>query len=367
MKMPSNVNKFMSLALALSAKAKGKTFPNPLVGAVIVKDGKVIGRGFHRRVGGPHAEIFALKEAGRASRGATLFSTLEPCTHYGCTGPCVPEIIKAGIKEVYVGMIDPNPLMRGKGVRCLREAGIKVNVGFFEEEIRRLNEGFVCAMTRQRPLVTIKIAESLDGKVALAGGASQWITSETSRTYAHRQRRFFDAIMVGINTVLKDDPWLEPFGSEQGHRLTKIVVDSALKTPLSAKLLKTKQTVIIAAVKKDGPLEKKFSLKGACVVHTGSRRGRVDLPELLAELNKRKIRNLLVEGGPELISSFLDERLADKIVLFMAPKIIGGKDSLSSVSGKGIRSIRSAVFIENMTFKKIHEDILIEGYLKYSS
>jgi diaminohydroxyphosphoribosylaminopyrimidine deaminase/5-amino-6-(5-phosphoribosylamino)uracil reductase len=358
-----NANKFMRLALALSEKAKGKTFPNPLVGAVVVKGGKVIGRGFHRRAGGPHAEILALKETGLSSRGATLFCTFEPCAHYGRTGPCVKEIIRAGIKEVYVGMIDPNPVTGGKGIRSLREAGIKVNVGFLEEEIRSLNEAFICAMTKQRPLVTIKIAESLDGKIATKAGESRWITSQASREYAHRQRNFFDAIMAGVNTVLKDDPALEPDRKDRAHSLTKIIVDSNLKTPLSARLLKTKQPVIIAAVKKDRTKAERLSQKGACILYVKSDKGRLDLSDLLKKLNKREIRSVLVEGGAELIGSLLDKRLADNALVFIAPKIIGGRDSLSSVGGKGIHSLKSVIVLRNSSFKKIDEDILIEGHL----
>ena len=363
--MQAEVEKSMGLALRLAEKANGETFPNPLVGAVVVKKGKVVGRGYHKKAGGPHAEIFALRQAGLAAKGAALYCTFEPCSHYGRTGPCVDEIIRAGIKEVYAGMIDPNPANRGKGIRRLRKAGIRVKTGFLKEEISRLNEPFIKAMTKKKPFVTIKIAQSLDGKTATKTGASKWITNEGSRRYSHGLRRFFDAIMVGINTVLKDDPRLEPTLPFRSHRLTKIILDSQLKIPLSAALLATKQPVLVAAVKKNKSKERALAQKGVQVLYARSRKGRVDLKDLMKKLNRLEIRNVLVEGGSELIGSLLDERLADKALVFVAAKIIGGTQALSSVGGRGADSLGSAVSLKRVSIKKFEEDILIEGYLKY--
>ena len=362
--MQIKIERFMRLALELAKKARGETFPNPLVGAVIVKNNKVMGKGFHQKAGGLHAEIFALRQAGSGAKGATLYCTLEPCAHFGRTGPCVEEIIKAGIQEVCIGMVDPNPLAKGRGIQQLRKAGVRVHVGFLKEEISSLNEAFVKAMTKGLPFVTIKIAESLDGKIATSNSESQWITGEQSRDHAHRIRRFYDAIMVGLHTVLKDNPRLESF-PETDHRLTKIIIDSKLVLPLSARLFKTKQPVIIAAVKRNKAKEKRLKRKGASIFYTRPKESRVRLKELLKELNRLEIRSILVEGGAELIGSFLDQKLADKALVFIAPKIIGGRRALSSVGGEGVRRLSQAICLENESYRKIGKDILIEGYLKY--
>lgn len=359
------IEKFMRLALQLAKRAQGETFPNPLVGAVIVKKGKVIGRGFHKKAGGPHAEIFALKEAGQRAIGAALFCTFEPCCHYGRTGPCVDEIIRSKIKEVYVGMIDPNPLTGARGIKKLRSSGIKVKAGFLENEISRLNEPFIKAMTKGMPFVTVKIAESLDGKIATRRGESKWITNLSSRQYAHDIRRFFDAIMVGINTVLKDDPLLESSKKYRGHTLTKIVIDSNLKIPINSRFLKTSQPVIIFAAKKNKAKEGVLLKKGARVIYTTGNAVRVDLKEALKKLNSLQIRNILVEGGSELIGSFLDERLADKALIFVAPKIIGGKDALGAIGADGVESISAAITLKDFSMRRFKEDILVEGYLQY--
>lgn len=361
--MRVDVERFMRIALNLAAKAKGKTYPNPLVGVVIVKNNRIVGRGFHKKAGGPHAEIFALKEAGQNAEGAVLFCTFEPCAHYGATGPCVKEIVDAGVKEVYAGMIDPNPLTKGKGIAYLRKKGVGVKVGFLQKEIERLNEDFIKVMTKSEPFVTVKIAESLDGKIATRRGESKWITSAESRKHAHVLRRYYDAIMVGINTILKDDPRLEPY--HNSHRLVKIIVDSDLKIPFDARVFKTKSSVIIAAVKKNEAKEEKLIKLGAQVLYVKSEKERVSLKDLLQKLNNLKIRNILVEGGAELVGSFLDHRLADKALFFIAPKIIGGRRALSAVGGEGVKKLHQAAYLRDVEIKRIKDDILIEGYLKY--
>lgn len=356
---------YMRQALALALKARGRTFPNPLVGALVVKEGKVIGRGFHKEAGGPHAEIFALRQAGLRAKGASLVCTFEPCAHVGRTGPCVREIVRAGVKDVYIGMIDPNPLTRGKGASILRRAGIAVHMGFLKEKIAAVNRPFIKAMTEGMPFVTAKIAQSLDGKIATKTGASKWITSSRARAVAHDARRFFDAIMVGIHTVLKDDPGLEPLPSAKGHRLVKVIVDSELRTPVSAKLFKTRQPVVIAAVKKNKKREEALRKKGARIIYTVSKRGRVDLRRLLELLNALEVRSILVEGGAELIGSFLDERLADRLMAYIAPKVIGGTDALGSVGGQGVSHLDRAIGLENISVEKIGCDLLIEGDIAY--
>jgi len=360
--MQAEINKHMKRALRLARKAAGQTFPNPLVGAVLVNKGRIVGEGFHKKAGGPHAEILALKQAKEKAHGAALFCTFEPCAHTGRTGPCVNEVIKSGINNVYIGTKDPNPLTCGRGIAALRKAGVRVHVGFLEKEIKSLNEPFFKAFEKKRPFVTIKIAESLDGKIATSGGESQWITSKLSRIAAHRARKFYDCIMAGSGTVLADDPKLEPL---KDHRLMKVLLDSQMRIPLSARCFKTQQPVIVAAVKRNKKKEKALKKAGVCVFYTKPKKGRVDLKELLEYLGRLEIRNVLVEGGATLIGSFLDERLADKAVIFIAPKIIGGRQSKSSVAGAGVAHLRESIFLKNMTFKKIADDILIEGYLKY--
>lgn len=359
-------NKYMRLAFDLAKKAEGRTFPNPLVGAVIVRGARIVGSGFHKVAGSAHAEIVALKEAGGRAKGAVLFCTFEPCSHFGRTGPCVDEIVKAGIKEVYIGMVDPNPLIRGTSIEKLRLSGVKVHVGFLEKEIATLNRPFIKSMTEGLPLVTIKIAESLDGKIATKNGESKWITSEQARHYSHGQRVFFDAIMAGVRTVISDDPGLEPDKKSPTHKLTKLIIDSELKIPLSARLFKTRQRVIIAAVEPNKAKERLLLKRGVEVIYTKSKNGRVDLKDFLRKLNKFEIRSVLVEGGSSLISSLLDERLADRIMVYIAPKIIGGAKALSCVGGDGAGRLSEAINMANMDLKMIGQDILIEGDLIYS-
>ncbi len=363
--MQADVKRYMRMAITLAKKAKGRTFPNPLVGAVIVKNGRIVGRGFHKKAGGPHAEIYALKEAGARAKGASLYCTFEPCSHYGRTGPCVDEIITAGIKKVYCGIIDPAPITRGKGVRALKKAGIAVSVGFFEDDIKLINESFIKAVTKDIPFVTIKIAESLDGKTATRYGESKWITNESSRKYAHMVRRFYDCIMAGINTVLKDDPFLEPPEGSKSNKLIKVVVDSRLRIPLHARLLNTCQPVIVACVKKDALKEKRLRQRGVLVIHTRSNKGKVDIRELLKKLGLLEIRNILVEGGSTLTGSLIDERLVDKAIVFIAPKFIGGVNSQSSVGGEGVKKLSSAIGLKDVITKRFSGDIMLEGYLSY--
>lgn len=361
--MQDKLNRYMELALALAQKAAGRTFPNPLVGAVIVKNGRIAGKGFHKKAGGPHAEIFALKNAGRKAKGAVLFVTLEPCFHYGRTPPCVDEIIKSGIKKVYVSTRDANPLTAGKSVKKLRANGIDVEIGLKAREAKLLNEAFFKSMEKSLPLVTIKMAQSIDGKTATSKGQSKWITGSISRKYSHDIRRFYDAILVGINTVLKDDPMLEP--SDQSHRLVKVILDSSFRIPLGSRLLKGRQPVIIAAVKKNIPKERRLKKMGVEVVYIRAKGKRIDLKDLLARLNSFEIRSILVEGGSEVIGSFLDERLADKAIVFIAPKIIGGRSALGSVGGAGARSLSSCIKFKNISLRRIGEDFLFEGAIKY--
>ncbi|MDD5574393.1 MAG: bifunctional diaminohydroxyphosphoribosylaminopyrimidine deaminase/5-amino-6-(5-phosphoribosylamino)uracil reductase RibD [Candidatus Omnitrophica bacterium] len=358
-----NIETYMRRALELASRAMGKTFPNPLVGAVVVKNGRVVGEGFHKKAGGPHAEIMALRQAGRMAKGGALFCTFEPCFHQGRTGPCVEAVLSSGIKEVYVGSRDPNPLTYGKSVRFLRSRGVSVTEGILEKQIRQLNEPFFCAMRRKRPLVTLKAAVSLDGKIAAGTGHSQWITSPAARRHARRMRNRYDAIAVGIRTVLKDDPELEPLDGR--HRLMKVIVDSSLRLPLRARLLRTKQPVVVATAVYRPAKEKFLVSRGVTVVHAKGRDGRVDLALLLKRLHVMEVRHLLVEGGAVLTGSFLDERLADKIVFYLAPLVMGGEKALAAIGGRGAESPQKAARIVGMGIEKIGRDLLIEGCLQY--
>jgi len=356
------VDAYMRRALELAARARGKTFPNPLVGALIVKNNKIVGEGFHHKAGGPHAEVLALKQAAGRARGAALFCTFEPCFHFGRTAPCVDAVISSGIREVYIGSRDPNPLTCGRSIRLLRRQGIHVTVGVLEKEVVRLNEPFFCAMRRQRPLVTLKVAASLDGKIATRNGLSKWITSPAARRHAHNMRKYYDAIMVGIGTVLKDDPGLEAGGS---HRLAKVIADSSLRLSLSARLLKTRQPVVVATVAHNKAKEKMLAARGVIILHVKRSSGGIDLADLLRQLHAMGVRNLLVEGGAVLTGAFLDARLADKIVFYMAPLIIGGRQASGALGGRGVDTPQKAIGLKRMTMERIGRDFLIEGELVY--
>ena len=357
--------KYMRMALKLALKAKGKTSPNPMVGALVVKGGRIIAQGFHEKAGLPHAEAVALDAAGAHARGATLYITLEPCTHFGRTPPCVDRVIKSGVKEVVVGMIDPNPLNNGKGVRALQQHKIKVKVGVLEDELRKMNEVFIKYITKRLPFVTVKIAQSLDGKIATASGDSKWITSDASRAFAHRLRKDYDAIMVGVNTVLRDNPILDAWFSKK--QPIKIVVDSQLSTPQNANIFSKKRQVIIATlpISPGQETENRSMLDGlATFLEAKEKSGQVDLKDTLKKLAKLEIANVLVEGGGMLIGSLVDDGLVDKFMVFISPKIIGGKDARTSVMGKGVARVEKALRLKDVSVRRIADDFLIEGYVK---
>ncbi len=364
-----NDKEYMRLALRLAIKAKGRTSPNPLVGAVIVKDNRIIGKGYHRRAGEPHAEINALDMAGRRTRGAILYLNLEPCAHFGRTPPCTKKIISSGIKEVVVAMIDPNPLNCGQGVKKLRKAGVKVKVGVLEEEAKKINEVYIKYITTTKPFVILKTAMSLDGKIVTKTGDSKWITNEKSRKYAHKLRSEVDAILVGIETVLKDDPRLTVRMSDVRCQMSdrnpiRIVVDSRARIPIEAKILNHEAPAIVATTKlaskrKIEVIEK----KGVRVLVIRDRNKKVNLKELLKRLGGLEITSLLVEGGGKINASFLENDLVDKVLFFIAPKIIGGEKALTPVEGEGIERIKQAVKLKNISIKRFGEDVLIEGYV----
>jgi len=352
---------YMRLAMNLALKAKYKTSPNPLVGALVVKNNKIVGRGYHKKSGLAHAEVSALDQAQDLARGSALYVTLEPCPHFGRTPPCVNRIIKSGVKEVFVGMLDPNPLNNGKGVRILRENGITVNVGFLENELRKINAVFIKYITKKIPYVVVKSAQSLDGKIATKYGDSKWITCDKSRIYAHKLRKNFDAIMVGINTVLRDNPKLDAWFS--ARQPIKIIVDSQLSTPADANIFSQGKTIIVTLATKSGQeTENRKSLSThATILEVKEKDGQINLKDMLKKLAGQEITNILVEGGGTLNGALFDEGLVDKVLFFISPKIIGGKEATSSVMGKGVARIDRALKLKNVKIKRIGEDYLLEG------
>lgn len=355
---------YMKIALRLSLKGKGRTSPNPMVGAVVVKNNRIIAQGFHRYCGADHAEVAALKKAGARARAGKLYVTLEPCGHFGRTPPCVDRIIESGIQEVVVGIIDPNPLNNGKSILKLRRAGIKVKVGFLTEELTKLNEFFIKFIKYKMPFVVVKWAQTLDGKIAARAGQSQWITSQQARNYAHRLRNDFDAIMVGINTVLNDNPNLN--AARQSKRIKKIVIDSGLRIPREANLFKNTnpQDVIVATTSKASQRKiTQLAKRGVQIIVCPSRDGRVNLQRLCRELARRGITSIIIEGGSGIIGSALKERLVDKIAVFVAPKIIGDEEAVSAVRGFHLNHVDQAIVLKDMSVRRIDSDILIEGYV----
>jgi len=361
---------YMSRALELARMALGNTSPNPAVGAVIVKDGQVVGEGRTQPRGSWHAEIVALRAAGEKARHADLYVTLEPCCHYGRTPPCTRAIIDAGIARVHIATLDPNPLVDSQGVAELREAGIDVDVGEGEEEARELYESFFHHVTKGLPFVTAKFAATLDGKIATHTGNSQWITGEDARQRVHMLRRWSDAIMVGIGTVLADDPQLTarwPVGdaADAGRQPLRIVVDSKGRTPPTARLLHEPGATIIATTAAAD--ERKLSVlqrEGAEILILPEVEGTVYLPALMRVLGRREITSVLVEGGGTLLGSFFDARLVDKLIAFIAPVIIGGRNAPSPVGGKGVGLVSQASRLHRVRVERLGEDLMVTGYLE---
>jgi len=356
--------RFMSMAIKEAGKGRDNTYPNPLVGAVIVKGNSVVSKGYHKRFGGGHAEVDAIRKARCNLSDATLYVTLEPCSSVGKTPPCTAAILDSGIKEVICAMKDPNPANRGKGIQLLRENNLRVRCGILRKEAQALNADFVNRMKRNRPFVAVKMAQSLDGKIATKTGDSKWISSAPSRRIAHRLRSRHDAVMVGINTLMRDDPLLTNRAKTKVYQPTKVVVDSNLLTPLGSKILSRQspaKTIIATTTKAP---KKKVTLlknKGVEVLEVRSYLQKVDLDTLLRRLAYSGIGSILVEGGGELAASLFKERLVDKVYFFVAPLIIGGRDSVTSVEGAGVKAVKDGYKILNTKLKKIGKDFLVEG------
>lgn len=360
----------MERALSLAKLALGQVSPNPAVGAVIVRDGEVVGQGYTQPPMQSHAEIVALNQAGDLAKGATLFVTLEPCCHYGRTPPCTKAIIEAGIKEVHFAMFDPNPLVNGKGKAELEKAGIKTYAGEGEAAAKEINEAYIKYITTGMPFVTVKFALSLDGKIATRTGDARWISGEESRKYVHFLRYASDAIMVGVSTVVIDDPKLTTrcSGGRGGTVMKqplRIVIDTTGRTPLNAKVFREPGKTLLAYGKLNKTKRTAYAKVGAEMVELPTNgMGFVDLPILLETLGKREIMNLLVEGGGTLLGSLFDLNLVDKVVAFIAPIIIGGTDVKTPVLGKGIDKIAEAMRLKQVKIERFGDDAMICGYTK---
>lgn len=356
--------KFMKRALALARR--GHTSPNPMVGAVVVRDGVIVGEGFHPRAGEPHAEVFALNEAGSLAEGADLYVTLEPCSHFGRTPPCADAVVKAGIRRVFAAMVDPNPQVCGTGIRRLRDAGIHVEIGMMEAEACELNRGFIKRTTTGMPFVLWKAAMSLDGKIASNSGDSRWITGERSRKEVHKLRNEHDAVITGIGTVLADDPELTVRGIRGAVNPAIVVVDSRASTPLTARVLKSDADVFIVVTgHADRERIKGLEDAGATILMIPEADERVDLRALMARLAEAGINTLMLEGGGELAASMLGAGLIDRGMIFVAPKIIGGRDAKTIVEGDGVEMMADALNASNLRTRRFGEDITLEFDFQY--
>jgi diaminohydroxyphosphoribosylaminopyrimidine deaminase/5-amino-6-(5-phosphoribosylamino)uracil reductase len=361
---------YMHRALALAKNAVGSSSPNPAVGAVLVKEGRVIGEGWTQPPGQGHAEAMALEQAGPEAKGATLYVTLEPCDHFGRTPPCAPAIIEAGIVEVHAAMVDPNPLVGGKGLSRLNESGITTYVGEHEKEARQVTEAWVKFITTGTPFVTAKFAMSLDGKIATRTGDSRWVTGEEARGRVQQMRAASDAIMVGIGTVLADDPRLTARngqGQPSERQPLRVVVDSGGRTPLKSALLAEPGRTLIVVSGADEATCRALVEAGAEVEKLPAENGSVDLSELLAALGRRDVTSVLVEGGGTLLGSLFDRGLVDKVVAFVAPIIVGGLAAPSPVAGAGVERLAQARRLDRISIVQLGPDVAVVGYCEAKS
>jgi diaminohydroxyphosphoribosylaminopyrimidine deaminase/5-amino-6-(5-phosphoribosylamino)uracil reductase len=359
---------YMERALSLARLALSNVRPNPAVGAVIVRDGSIIAEGHTQPPGSAHAEVVALRQGGEKTRGATMYVTLEPCCHFGRTPPCTRALIESGIAEVHIATLDPNPQVSGRGKTALEAAGVKTYLGEHEEEARQINEAYIKFMATGLPFVTAKFAMSLDGKIATRDGDSKWISGQGSRERVHQLRQAADAIMVGVNTVLCDDPQLTARG-ENGQPLEsqplRVIVDGEARTPATARLFgKPGTTIVATTAAAPGDKVDKLRQVGAEVMRLPARDGMVDLGALMRELGAREITSLLVEGGSTLLGSLFEQGLVDKVIAFIAPMIIGGREAKTAVGGKGAERIAQALKLENVKLERFGEDVMICGHLR---
>ncbi len=352
--------RYLKRALRLAEKGLGRTFPNPMVGAVIVKNGRIVGEGYHRKAGEPHAEIEALRMAGKTAKGATLYVNLEPCSHHGKTPPCVDAVIEAKIKRVVCCTCDPNVIARG-GIEKLRRAGIAASVGGCEAEARELNEAFFTFHEMRRPFVAIKFAASLDGKIATHTGDSKWITNGRARAYARALRGRYQCVLVGINTVIRDNPHLGARSKSIPDPL-RIVLDSTLKIRLGCKVLRDTNVLIFTTRRANRKKYNQLIESGISIVRLES--GVIPVKSIMRELRRRKIVSVFVEGGAGVLGSFVDAKRVDKVYVFQSPFIIGGEGARSAVGGRGVSLIRQALRLTRVTHEMFGDNVLVSGYLK---
>lgn len=359
---------YMKRALELANKGRGFTTPNPMVGAVIVKNGEIIGEGYHQKAGEPHAEVNAIDSATESVEGATMYVTLEPCSHYGRTPPCSDLIIDKQLKKVVIAATDPNPLVSGRGIESLRQAGIEVVAGVCESESHKLNEVFNHYITTKLPFVLLKYAMSLDGKIATETGESKWISSEDSRHHAHHLRGHLSGILVGIGTVLKDDPsltcripgYLNP---------TRIILDSKLRIPVDAKVLKNQEearTIVLTTSQASQEKQTELSRRNITVISVQDDKGQINLKKAMQVIGENGIDSLLLEGGGTVNASALSADIVNKLAVYIAPKLIGGKDAISPIMGQGVLNMSDVYKLKDMDINRIKDDIYIEAYIDRS-
>lgn len=364
---------YMQIALELAAKGAGYTSPNPMVGAVVVDpDGRIVGQGYHQSVGGPHAEVNAIDNAGAAARGATLFVTLEPCNHSGRTPPCTQKILDAGISHVVVAMPDPNPKVKGGGNAHLASRGIRITLGVCEEQARRLNESFIKYITSRRPFVTLKCAATLDGSLATRTGDSRWVTGEASRAYVHSLRHEYDAILVGVETVKKDNPRLttripaSPDGRKPKDPI-RVILDTRLTIPNTASVLHPESEADTLIVTGSIDMARRNALtrnQKVRILESPLQNGRIDLNALMDCLGDMGVTSLLIEGGSRVIAASLAAGIVDKVLFFYAPKILGGDDGVPICKGPGPEFMKDCIPVNTVSVRQYDNDILIEGYLE---
>jgi len=352
---------FLKKTFSLARRAEGFTSPNPLVGALFVKNGKILSYGYHHKAGKPHAEIEAIKAAKKSLSGSTLYINLEPCCHFGRTGPCVDEIIKKGIKRAVIATADPNPRVNGKSIKKLRRSGIEVEVGLCKKGAQEINEVFFKNIREKKPFVVAKVAQSLDGKIATGKGISQWITSGSSRKFSKRLRDKYDCILIGSNTLIKDNPGLEglkrsPF---------KAVISPRLNIPLDSSLLKKNPYKLIIFTSDKSKLKRKKIPLKVKVFFLKEEKGWLPIEKILKILYSLGIMSVFIEGGSQTLGRFFIKREVDKVFFFIAPKIIGGRAALSSVGAEGFPTLKAAPSLENFKIRRLGKDILAWGYPKY--
>jgi len=359
--------RFMQMALDAAARGRGFTSPNPMVGAVVVKDGTVVGEGYHQFAGGPHAEVYAIESAGGQARGATLYVNLEPCNHTGRTPPCTLKIVAAGIRRVVVGMQDPNPAVTGGGADFLKQRGVEVTLGVCEEAAEALNEVFTKYIRTRRPFVIAKCAATLDGRIATRTGDSKWVTGEAARACVHEMRHAVDAILVGVGTVAADDPRLTTrIADRKVKDPVRVILDTHGRIPSSARVLghaSGAETIVVAGPAACADVQRRIAGKGVRVIEAATRDGRIDLAALMGQLGEMGITSILVEGGSRVLASAFRAGVVDKACFFFAPLISGGDDGVPICSGPGSDRMRDCIRLVRIRTRRFDDDVMIEGYV----